>query len=94
VRPRGDDVHRPLGGLSRRTGTGTRRGAGRGSGAPPSESPRPSTTGSASPIESKIHIHINNTDPILLEDTPERRLLTEGGMDVAHDGLEVEGQAR
>jgi pyrroloquinoline quinone biosynthesis protein B len=42
------------------------------------------------PIERKIYIHINNTNPILLEDTPERRLVTEGGMDVAHDGLEVE----
>ncbi|WP_433286911.1 pyrroloquinoline quinone biosynthesis protein PqqB [Pseudonocardia sp. CA-142604] len=42
------------------------------------------------PIERKIYIHINNTNPILLEDTPERRLVTDGGMDVAHDGLEVE----
>lgn len=42
------------------------------------------------PIERKIYIHINNTNPILLEDTPERRLVTEGGMEVAHDGLEVE----
>ena len=42
------------------------------------------------PIERKIYIHINNTNPILLEDAPERRLVTEGGMDVAHDGLEVE----
>jgi pyrroloquinoline quinone biosynthesis protein B len=42
------------------------------------------------PIERKIYIHINNTNPILLEDAPERRLVTAGGMDVAHDGLEVE----
>jgi pyrroloquinoline quinone biosynthesis protein B len=42
------------------------------------------------PIDRKIYIHINNTNPILLEDTPERRLVTEGGMTVAHDGLEVE----
>ncbi len=42
------------------------------------------------PIERKIYIHINNTNPILLEDAPERRLVTEGGMEVAHDGLEVE----
>jgi pyrroloquinoline quinone biosynthesis protein B len=42
------------------------------------------------PIERKIYIHINNTNPILLEDSPERHLVTEGGMDVAHDGLEVE----
>ena len=42
------------------------------------------------PIARKIYIHINNTNPILLEDTPEHRLVTAGGMEVAHDGLEVE----
>lgn len=42
------------------------------------------------PIERKIYIHINNTNPILLEDAPERRLVTDSGMEVAHDGLEVE----
>ncbi|MQA17250.1 MAG: pyrroloquinoline quinone biosynthesis protein PqqB [Pseudonocardiaceae bacterium] len=44
------------------------------------------------PIERKIYIHINNTNPILLEDSPERRLVEEAGMEVAHDGLEVEVQ--
>ena len=42
------------------------------------------------PVERKIYIHINNTDPILLEDAPERHLVTGGGTEVAHDGLEVE----
>jgi pyrroloquinoline quinone biosynthesis protein B len=41
------------------------------------------------PIPRKIYIHINNTNPILLEDTPERRLVEERGMEVATDGLEV-----
>jgi pyrroloquinoline quinone biosynthesis protein B len=40
-------------------------------------------------IERKIYIHINNTNPILLEDSPERRLVEERGMEVAADGLEV-----
>jgi pyrroloquinoline quinone biosynthesis protein B len=41
------------------------------------------------PIERKIYIHINNTNPILLEDTPQRRMVEEHGMEVAVDGLEV-----
>lgn len=42
------------------------------------------------PIDRKIYIHINNTNPILLEDSPERRQVQEAGMEVAGDGLEVE----
>ncbi|QIN80684.1 pyrroloquinoline quinone biosynthesis protein PqqB [Rubrobacter marinus] len=42
------------------------------------------------PIERKIYIHINNTNPILLEDAPERRIVEEHGMEVAADGLELE----
>jgi pyrroloquinoline quinone biosynthesis protein B len=41
------------------------------------------------PIERKIYIHINNTNPILLEDTPERHLVEERGVEVARDGLEI-----
>jgi pyrroloquinoline quinone biosynthesis protein B len=36
-----------------------------------------------------ILAHINNTNPILLEDSPERALVAAGGIDVAHDGMEV-----
>ena len=42
------------------------------------------------PIERKIYIHINNTNPILLEDSPERRLVEKRGLEVAADGLELE----
>ena len=42
------------------------------------------------PIERKIYIHVNNTNPILLEDTPERRAVADRGIEVAMDGLEVE----
>jgi len=41
------------------------------------------------PIERKIYIHINNTNPILLDDSPERRVLEEQGMEVAVDGMEL-----
>jgi pyrroloquinoline quinone biosynthesis protein B len=42
------------------------------------------------PVERKIYIHINNTNPILLEDAPERRILEQYGMEVAVDGLELQ----
>ena len=35
-------------------------------------------------------MHMNNTNPILLEDAPERRTVEESGMEVAMDGLEVQ----
>ena len=41
-------------------------------------------------IERKVYIHINNTNPILLEDSPERRSVEEHGFEVAADGLELE----
>jgi pyrroloquinoline quinone biosynthesis protein B len=37
-----------------------------------------------------IYIHINNTNPILLEDSPERRAVQGAGIEIAYDGLEVE----
>ncbi|MFC5953557.1 pyrroloquinoline quinone biosynthesis protein PqqB [Streptomyces pratens] len=37
-----------------------------------------------------IFVHMNNTNPILLEDAPERRTVEESGMEVAMDGLEVQ----
>ncbi|MHA6621939.1 pyrroloquinoline quinone biosynthesis protein PqqB [Pseudonocardia sp. DLS-67] len=42
------------------------------------------------PIARKVYIHINNTNPILLDDSPERRMVEERGMEVAMDGLEVQ----
>jgi len=42
------------------------------------------------PIERKIYIHINNTNPILIEDSPERLSVEEHGLEVAVDGLELE----
>jgi pyrroloquinoline quinone biosynthesis protein B len=37
----------------------------------------------------KVLIHINNTNPILDEDSPQRQTLTEAGVEVAYDGLEI-----
>jgi pyrroloquinoline quinone biosynthesis protein B len=41
------------------------------------------------PIERTIFTHINNTNPILLEDAPERRIVEQHGIEVAADGLEL-----
>lgn len=38
----------------------------------------------------KALVHINNTNPILLEDSPERDAVLRAGVEVAYDGLEIE----
>jgi pyrroloquinoline quinone biosynthesis protein B len=42
------------------------------------------------PATRRILIHVNNTNPILDEDSPQRAELTRRGIEVASDGLEVE----
>lgn len=42
------------------------------------------------PAERKIYVHINNTNPMLLEDSPEHVMVTARGVEIAADGLEVE----
>lgn len=37
----------------------------------------------------RIYVHVNNTNPILVEDSPERRAVDAAGWRVGHDGLEV-----
>jgi pyrroloquinoline quinone biosynthesis protein B len=37
----------------------------------------------------RLFIHINNTNPILIEDSPERARVTQAGWDVAEDGMEI-----
>ena len=41
------------------------------------------------PVGRKILVHINNSNPILLDDSPERRALGVEGWEVAYDGMEV-----
>ena len=38
----------------------------------------------------KVYTHMNNTNPLLIEDAPERRSVVEAGWDVAYDGMEFE----
>ena len=37
----------------------------------------------------RIYVHINNTNPVLLDGSPERQAVEAAGWTVAHDGLEV-----
>jgi pyrroloquinoline quinone biosynthesis protein B len=41
------------------------------------------------PARRKVYTHINNTNPILMPDSPERAHLEHAGIEVARDGLEI-----
>jgi pyrroloquinoline quinone biosynthesis protein B len=43
----------------------------------------------ASSARRRIYTHINNTNPILVEGSPERRAVEAAGWEVAHDGMEI-----
>ncbi len=38
----------------------------------------------------RVFLHINNTNPILLSDSPERRRVEAAGFEVAYDGMEIQ----
>jgi pyrroloquinoline quinone biosynthesis protein B len=38
----------------------------------------------------RVLLHINNTNPILLSDSPERRQVEAAGFEVAYDGMEIQ----
>ena len=40
-------------------------------------------------IRRKIYLHINNTNPILLADSPERAEVEAAGFEVAYDGMRI-----
>ena len=42
------------------------------------------------PIERKIYVHLNNTNPVLLDDSPERWEVERLGFEIATDGTEVQ----
>ncbi len=41
-------------------------------------------------VRRKILVHINNSNPILLDDSPERAAVESAGWEVAYDGMEIE----
>jgi len=40
-------------------------------------------------VRRKVFIHINNSNPILLDDSPEREIVERAGWEVAYDGMEI-----
>jgi pyrroloquinoline quinone biosynthesis protein B len=40
-------------------------------------------------VQRRIFIHINNSNPVLFEDSPERRVAETAGWEIAYDGMEV-----
>jgi pyrroloquinoline quinone biosynthesis protein B len=40
-------------------------------------------------IGRKIYVHINNTNPVLIEDSSQRAVVSAAGWEVSHDGMEV-----
>nr|WP_294550701.1 pyrroloquinoline quinone biosynthesis protein PqqB [uncultured Rhodopila sp.] len=40
-------------------------------------------------VRRKVFIHINNSNPMLLDDSPERAVAAQAGWEVAHDGMEI-----
>jgi len=42
------------------------------------------------PAGRKILVHVNNTNPVLLADSPERAAVERAGFEVAHDGLAID----
>jgi pyrroloquinoline quinone biosynthesis protein B len=37
-----------------------------------------------------VYTHLNNTNPLLVDGSPERRAVEAAGVGVAHDGMEVD----
>jgi pyrroloquinoline quinone biosynthesis protein B len=40
-------------------------------------------------VDRRIYTHVNNTNPILGRDSPERRLVESRGWEIAYDGMEI-----
>lgn len=70
-----------------RTGTGTK--AGRRMGHMPIEGEGGSLLALEGLSARKIFVHINNTNPILVDGSPERRRVESAGWEVAFDGMEI-----
>ena len=40
-------------------------------------------------VERRIYVHINNSNPVLREDSPERAAVERAGWEIAYDGMEI-----
>jgi pyrroloquinoline quinone biosynthesis protein B len=69
------------------TGTGTKTG--RRMGHMPIDGDDGSLVALAGVANRRVYIHINNTNPILIDGSPERRKVEAAGWQVAEDGMEI-----
>jgi pyrroloquinoline quinone biosynthesis protein B len=69
------------------SGTGTKTG--RRMGHMPIEGPDGSLVALADRPGRNIFIHVNNTNPILIDGSPQRRRVEAAGFEVAFDGMEI-----
>jgi pyrroloquinoline quinone biosynthesis protein B len=70
-----------------RNGSGSKTG--RRMGHMPIDGPDGSLAFLASLTGRRIYLHINNTNPILVEGSPERRQIEMAGVEIAEDGMEI-----
>jgi pyrroloquinoline quinone biosynthesis protein B len=70
-----------------RSGTGTKTG--RRMGHMPMDGPDGSLSALADIAARRIYIHINNTNPVLIDGSPERRRIEAAGFGLAEDGQEI-----
>ncbi len=70
-----------------RNGSGSKTG--RRMGHMPIDSPDGSLSALAGLSARKLYIHINNTNPILIDGSPERHRVEAAGVEVAEDGMEI-----
>jgi len=70
------------------TGTGTK--SGRRMGHMPIDGDGGSLTALADVQARRIYIHINNTNPILIDGSPQRRKVETAGWEIAEDGMRIE----
>jgi pyrroloquinoline quinone biosynthesis protein B len=70
-----------------RTGTGTKTG--RRMGHMPIDGPDGSLAALRGLSNRRVYIHLNNTNPMWIADSPERRTVEAAGWEVADDGMEI-----
>jgi pyrroloquinoline quinone biosynthesis protein B len=69
------------------SGTGTKTG--RRMGHMPIDGPDGSLAALAGVVARRIYVHINNTNPILIDGSPERAQVERQGWEIAEDGMEI-----
>jgi pyrroloquinoline quinone biosynthesis protein B len=40
-------------------------------------------------VRRKIYVHLNNTNPVLIEGSPERQAVEDAGIEISYDGMEI-----